>query len=151
MGIRLIVKGEGELGVWHEHWVRIRRWQVRLIRMCDGLPHGLARADAIDEVLAFFLICYHFRDALIRSGHSQEPEVDGYIASSDALAVCRELAVGAKRITAAPMRPLGPSGQHYCEPVRGEQWLVETDAGPQDIFELAVSCMDAWRIYLPRH
>lgn len=118
--------------------------------MCDGLPNGLTREDAIDDVLASFLTSYHFRDALIRCGHSQPTEVDAYIESTDALALCRELAVGGKRITAAPMPPLGPSGQHYCEPVPGEQWLVETEAGPKDIFDLAVECKDAWWTYLWR-
>jgi hypothetical protein len=146
----VMVKAQSELGVWQEHWVRIRRWQTRLIRMCDGLPDGLTREDALDDVLAFFLICYHFRDALIRSGDCHETEIDAYIESTDVLALCRDLAVAGKRMTAAPMPMLGPSGQHYCEPVPGEQWLVETDAGPKDIFDLAVECHDAWWTYLGR-
>jgi hypothetical protein len=145
-----MVRAAGERGEWQEHWARIRRWQIRWIRMCDGLPNGLTREYAIDDLLASFHTLYHFRDALIHSGHSQASEVDAYIESIDALALCRDLAVGAKRITAAPMPPLGPSGQHYCEPVPGEQWLVETDAGPWDIFDLVVECKDAWWSYLWR-
>jgi hypothetical protein len=72
----LMVKARGKIGEWLEHWARIRRGQNKLIRMCDGLQNGLTREDAIDDVLAFFLFCYHFRDALIRDGHSQETEID---------------------------------------------------------------------------
>jgi hypothetical protein len=123
-----------------EHWRRLRRWQTRLIRTCDGIPRGLSREEAIDEVLAFFLLCYHLRDSLIRSGRSQAIDLDAFIDSSGALALCRDLTVGIKTITSAPLPPLGPSGQHYCEPVPAEQWLVAAVARSKDIFDLAVEC-----------
>ena len=131
-----------------EHWIRIRRWQTKLISMCDGIPAGLSREEAVDEVLTFFVLCNDLSDSLIRSGRSQSTEVKAFVDSNPSLALCRDLAVGIKHITSAAMPHVGPSGQQHCEPVPGEQWLVDTDGGSKGVFDLAVECMDAWRSYL---
>jgi hypothetical protein len=156
-----LVKARVELGGWEEHWERVRRWHVRLKRICNGLPKGVAREDAIDEVLAFFPTCYHLRDSLIQSGHKPQAEVDAFIRKNDALALCRDLATAVKHFEIThPYRPtrtatttaeplIVRSGMRTpCEPAPGEQWSVETDAGRKDMFELADECVEAWRTYL---
>jgi hypothetical protein len=151
-----------ELGDWNEHWQRVLRWEARLNRICHGLPPGITRADAIDEVLAFFPTCYHLRDSLIRSAHLAEKQVDGFIMSNDPLALCRDLATAVKHFEVRqPYRPTTYATTSHmqvvhhglrppCEPVPGENWSVVTDAGHKDMFALANECVDAWRGYLER-
>ena len=150
-----------DLGDWRDHWHRVLRWQARLRRICNGVPPGMTRAEAIDDVLAFFPTCYHLRDALIQSKYKTEREVDALIKSNDALALCRDLATAVKHFEVRqPYRPMQyatttamplavQSGRPQpCEPVPGENWSVVTDAGSKDMFVLADECVEAWRVYL---
>ncbi len=121
----------------------------------------MTREDAVDDVLAFFPTCYHLRDSLIQSRKKTEREVDAFIRSNDALALCRDLATAVKHFEVRqPYRPtrfatttavplVVQSGRPPpCEPVPGENWSVLTDAGHKDMFALADECVEAWRSYL---
>jgi hypothetical protein len=155
-----MVRARVELGGWEEHWNRVLRWHARLNRICNGIPGGLTRNDAVDEVLVFFPTCYHLRDSLIRSGRNSEAEVDTFILSNDALALCRDVAIAVKHfeiskpyiqtnyMTTTHISQVVVSGLNACEPVPGERWQIETDAGRKDMFELADECLAAWRTFL---
>jgi hypothetical protein len=140
-----MAKARVNLGGWEDHWKRVLRWHARLKRICNGIPQGLTREDAIDEVLVFFPTCYHLCDSLIRSGHSTEQAVEKFIRSNDALALCRDMAIAVKHfeiskpyiqtnyVTTTHMPPPMFIGPTRCEPVPGQQWQIETDAGRKDI------------------
>jgi len=148
------------LGGWLDHWSRVGRWHARLEDMCSGLPPGRRPHEAVDDVLAFFVFCYHLRDARVSVGDSED-QVDAFIKSNGALALCRDLATATKHfevrkpyvptqhlMTAAMQTVLRSGKPQPCEPVPGERWVVRTDGGDKDLFELADECIEAWRTYL---
>lgn len=148
-----------DLGDWQEQWKRVLRWHGRITVVGDGITNGLRREDVVDTVLAFFPICYHFGDALVRSGVKTEGEVRNFVKASDALSLCRDLTIAVKHFEITqPYRPIrsltttaDPQvfGGTHRRSVFGEHWSVKTDAGSTDMFELADECVAAWRAYLP--
>lgn len=137
------------------------RWHARVTVVGDGIPSGLGRDDVVDTVLAFFPICYHLSDALVRSGVKTDAEVTAFIKSNDALSLCHDLCIAVKHFEVSkPYRPTQSltttaesqvyvSGGGRRRTVFGEFWSVKTDAGSKDMFDLADECVTAWRSYLP--
>jgi len=130
--------------------------------MCRGIPPGRRPHEAVDDLLAFFVFCYHLRDARVRLG-DPESQVDAFIKGNPALALCRDLATATKHLevskpyvttqhlmTAAIQTVLVSGEPQPCEPVPGERWVVRTDSGDKDLFELADECIEAWRDYISR-
>jgi hypothetical protein len=153
-------KASVNLGGWLDHWSRVGRWHARLQDMCRGIPFGRSPHEAVDDVLAFYVFCYHLCDALVREGHD-EAKIEAYIRGSKALALCRDLATAVKHLevrkpyvptqhlmTAAIQTVLLSGKSQPCEPLPGERWVVRTDSGDKDLFELADECIEAWRAYL---
>ena len=78
------------------------RGQKRLAATARGIPVGTSKEEALDEVFAFFMSCYHLRDWVIGSGLKTEADVDGYIRSNNDLALCRDMCTGLKHDRAEP-------------------------------------------------
>jgi len=124
----------------------------------------LYQAFALDLIYAFFMNCYHLRDWLIKSGHSERVVVDVYIRNSDALRWCRDICNGMKHYRLDPDKT--PTYESWTtatvsavyidsmpvkpEPIVGKHWVfVDPASGAQrDMFELADACIRDWAAFL---
>lgn len=50
---------------WQDQRNRVGRWHTRLSAIGRGMPVGME--EALDDVFAFFMNCYHMRDWVIGS------------------------------------------------------------------------------------
>jgi len=120
----------------------------------------MTKDEALDDVFAFFMNCYHLRDWLINSGFKPEAEVDAYLRADPNLALCRDVCTGLKHFHADPKRALVDSSWSTAtisvasnlpmrrEPIPGEHWVITTDKGEVDMFDLADRCVAAWDRFL---
>src|SRR4030088_2954341 len=53
---------------WSDQRNRIGRWHKRLSALGRGVPTGMSKEEALDDLFAFFMNCYHLRDWVIGSG-----------------------------------------------------------------------------------
>jgi hypothetical protein len=63
---------------WQDQRSRVGRWHKRVSAIGRGIPTDMSKADALDDVFAFFMNCYHLRDWVIGSGFKAEADVDAY-------------------------------------------------------------------------
>src|SRR5713101_4770543 len=146
---------------WQDHRNRVGRWHKRLSTIGRGVPPAMSKDEALDDVFAFFMNCYHLRDWVIGSGFKAEADVDAYIRGNDDLALCRDICTGLKHFRAEPKRALFDSSWSTAtvtvaafperrEPIAGEYWVITTDRGRVDMFDLADRCVAAWDSFLAR-
>jgi len=120
-----------------------------------GIPVGTTKDEALDDVFAFFMNCYHLRDWVIASGFKSGAEVDRYIRGNNDLALCRDICTGLKHYRAKSKRALFDSTWSTAtvtmtafperrEPIPGEYWVITTERGDVDMFDLADRCVAAW-------
>jgi hypothetical protein len=144
---------------WQDQRNRVGRWQKRLAAIGRGIPVGTSKEEALDDVFAFFMNCYHLRDWVVGSGFKSEADVDNYIRGNNDLALCRDICTGLKHFRAEPKRALFDSSWSTAtvtlaafperrEPIPGEYWVITTDRGEVDMFDLADRCVAAWDAFL---
>ncbi len=141
---------------WQDQRNRIGRWHKRVSAIGRGIPVGMSKDEALDDVFAFFMNCYHQRDWIIGSGFKSPAEVDEYVRNTDVLALCRDICAGLKHFRAEPTRAYIDSSWSTAtitvsstvparrEPIPGEYWVITTDRGNVDTFDLADRCVAAW-------
>ncbi|MGE5372267.1 MAG: hypothetical protein ACM3QZ_09790 [Solirubrobacterales bacterium] len=79
---------------WKRQYERIRRWYNRV----NGIRLSSEYLVLQDDLLAFFMNCYHLRDWLIHGSPIDEKAVDEYINRNNYLSACRQLANGTKHL-----------------------------------------------------
>ena len=146
---------------WQDQRTRVGRWHKRLAAIRRGIPPDMSQAEALDDVYAFFMNCYHMRDWIIKSGFRQQAAVDAFIGGDLALSLCRDICNGLKHFrirangaysaadwsTASMVTYYFPGGIPD-EPVANEQWVFTTRTENIDMFELADACLAAWDRFL---
>ena len=144
---------------WQDHRNRVGRWHKRLSTIGRGVPPAMSKDEALDDVFAFFMNCYHLRDWVIGSGFKAEADVDAYIRGNDDLALCRDICTGLKHFRAEPKRALFDSSWSTAtgtvamlpsrrEPIPGEHWVITANRGDMDMFDLGDRCVAAWDAFL---
>lgn len=146
---------------WQDQRNRVGRWHKRLSAIGRGVSSTMSKDEALDDVFAFFMNCYHLRDWIIGSGFKSELEVDNYIRSNSDLSLCRDVCVGLKHFRAERKRALFDSSWSTAtvsvsytslparlEPIPSEHWVITTDRGDVDMFDLADRCVAAWDRFL---
>lgn len=145
---------------WQDQRNRVGRWHKRLGAIGRGIPVGISKGEAIDDVFAFFMNCYHLRDWVIGSGFRSKADVDRYIRENLDLALCRDICTGLKHFRAESARAYVDSSWSTAtitvsstvlarrEPLPGEYWVITTDHGNVDMFDLADRCVAAWDSFL---
>ena len=147
---------------WRDQWERVKRWHRRLerIRAAPPLKGAPEEPQALDEVFAFFMNCYHLADWLANDHDNPHPEVWPFVEGSEPLRLCRDVCNGlkhyrldpAKRTTHNPnwtttaiSEPVVITGQgsRLVGP-RPPRWVFLTDQGERDMFAVADECMEAW-------
>jgi hypothetical protein len=155
---------------WEEQWKRVLRWYERF-RLIDG---GAEQTNPIesyeDDVLAFFMNCYHFKDWLKNDPATgvKSPEVEAFVNRSPNLTLCGGLATGSKhlsisdprfdpdtkiskRITSfAPTVTVGPPGTPVeAPPTRiAVIYGIKASGVTHDAFIVATRCVEEWDAFL---
>jgi hypothetical protein len=149
-----------------EQLSRAKRYLDRIERLYAGVFSSLGHDEEayFDDVLSFFIHCYHVRDwALHQEGSAvQRREIDAFIDDNEPLRICADLANGSKhcKLTRLPRSGHQPSitdpQTHYST------WYVGTGGGEVlqssyrvmsngrsiDVRQLAQECIALWELFL---
>jgi hypothetical protein len=145
-----------------DQWERVQRWHARLARIRAALPRrGPEKQIALDDVFAFFMNCYHLADWIAQDGEKPRHEVEALIKQSEPMRLCRDVCNGLKHYRLDPGRHsenpnwttttmitfrTGPVPPEPSEITPG--WVIVTEAGGRDMFDLADACVAEWRRFL---
>jgi hypothetical protein len=155
---------------WQDQHERVGRWHKRLTAIRRGIRPDMSQAEALDDVYAFFMNCYHLRDWIINSGFRKKEDVDAFIAATPELQLCADICNGLKHFRLDPKRALSaptwstasevtfsfPPGVSSFIPgvadqpasISGPRWAFTTDGAAIGMFELADKCVGAWDRFL---
>src|SRR5260370_12690727 len=143
---------------WQDQRARVGRWHKRLTSLSYGIPTDVHKAEALDDVYAFFMNCYHLRDWIIQSEFRDRADVDAFIDGNLALSLCRDICNGMKHFRIDPARassapnwstattfqsvvsgstPAVPVPAPGREPIPDERWDITTGTDNIDMFALA--------------
>jgi hypothetical protein len=142
---------------WQDQHERVSRWHKRLSAIRRGIPTDMSQAEALDEIYAFFMNCYHLRDWIINSEFKLPADVDAFIRGNPDMALCRDICTGLKHFrirakgaysaanwsTASMVTYFFPGGMPD-EPIASEHWVFTTGETSVDMFDLADRCVAAW-------
>ena len=141
---------------------RTRRYLQRLRDIYAGVFNdGNTKQFYEDDVLSFFMHCYHVRDWLIHAEVAPVParQVDEFISRSTCLKLCADICNGVKhcKLTKPPRSGGQPdfSGKKY----KSSLWLpggellqanftIQTAAGVVDALALAEECVQSWSDFI---
>jgi hypothetical protein len=155
-------------GGWRGHYARVLRWHVRLTAFCETayLHDTLADTD-FDDMLAFFVTCYHLADWLESDGAVPNKVADHYVRETLPLMVCRDICNGSKHAALTRQRSLREFAFHrqYRAPfVVAFAWEEPGYENPlaapgyehvrTEMFgvqQLADDCLTAWRAFFSAH
>lgn len=142
-----------------EQYERVKRWYTRLKNVTDGREHNLPSDYYQDEVLAFFINCYHLKDWIIndKSAKVSSKEVEDFVNKSEFLRVCGDVCNGSKHLTLTTSRSdkntrLG--GRNFflslgeAIPVFRAKYKILSGNKEHDAFSLATSCIEDWERFL---
>ena len=151
-----------------EQFERTKRYIVRMEAIYAGLfsSSGHDKEAYDDDVVSFFIHCYHIRDWIIhlnRLGITAR-EVDSYINSHRALRICADLANGSKHCKLT--RSLRTDSQPHISGTERQTstWLSGSGGGEVmkckytilsstefiDALELARECVQLWESYISK-
>lgn len=150
-----------------EQLERARRYLLRMRAIYSGVwsdSHG--RQECEDDVLSFFVHCYHIKDWIVRLNKLgiTHRQVDSFIDSKECLSICTDLCNGTKHCTLTrPTRTGGQprvAGKQYTSSVwltgsgGGEiiqgKYSIVTSTGIVDALDLAEECMQCWSEYIDK-
>ena len=145
---------------YREQYDRMKRWYERFVTLDERRPHNVPSDNYLDEIYAFFMNCYHFKDWIKNDGTiatTVQQAVEDHINSTRPLKLCADIANSLKHLRLTSSR----SGE---SPAFGKKKLglalsaapttislkyeVNTTTGPIDAFQLATDCIDAWDAFL---
>jgi len=144
---------------------RAERYLQRVREIYQGIfsvSHDKARYE--DDLLSFFMHCYHIRDWIIHLNKVgvTAKQVDEFIARHEALNICADLCNGSKhcRLTRSPRSGSQPhvttkayrsanwhAGSGGGDVIRGKYGIL-TKSGIIDALLLAEQCMALWRKFV---
>ena len=142
-----------------EQFDRVKRWYQRFVKINEGRLHDKSSDNYQDEVLAFFLNCYHLKDWIKhdKSVGAAATKVEDFINANEDLKICADICNSIKHLELTTSR----SGQ---DPKFGQRkfnlrvgsppttisvrYTIDTSSGPIDAFELATKCLQAWESFI---
>lgn len=148
-----------------EQLIRTQRYLQRLRDIYAGVFNdGNTKQGYEDDVLSFFMHCYHVRDWLIHADIApvRACKVDEYISRSACLMLSADICNGVKhcKLTKKPRSGTQPifSGKEY----RSSLWLagasggellqakysIQTATGVLDVLDLAEECVQSWSEFI---
>jgi hypothetical protein len=148
-----------------EQFDRAYRYLTRMRSIYEGgHADSYSRQYFEDDVLSFFVHCYHIKDWIVRLNRIgvTHKQVEDFIDSKECLKICADLCNGAKHctLTKPPRTGRQPhvSGKQYRssfwlsgagggEILRGKYSIV-TATGVVDALYLAEECMRCWSTFI---
>lgn len=137
----------------------VKRYLERIEAIYVGVPllPSSNKEYYDDDVISFFIHCYHIRDWIIHLNKLgiSPTEVDGYINNNRALSVCADLANGSKhcRLTRATRTEDQPhvSGRERYTSTYGDEvsimkckYRIMSNKQTLDALALAKECVSLW-------
>lgn len=148
-----------------EQLERARRYLMRMRSIYAGVfAQDHSRHDYEDDVLSFFMHCYHVRDWIVRLNRVgvTAKDVDQFIDGNPCLRICTDLCNGAKHCRLS--RPARSGSQPHLtgKQYSASTWLtgsgggevlqarytIVTSQGTIDALALAEECIQCWQAYV---
>ncbi|QJQ20758.1 hypothetical protein HG549_12750 [Pseudomonas sp. SK] len=143
---------------------RAKRYLGKIERFYSGVISSACHdEDAyLDDMLSFFIHCYHVRDWAIHGAALHSREIDAFINSHESLKICTDLANGSKhcKLTRAPRTGCQPSianggveySTWYARDGGGEglkcSYVVMSKGVAMDALQLGRDCIALWDQFL---
>lgn len=149
-----------------EQFERAKRYLSRIEKIYEGIfsSSGHDKHTYDDDVISFFIHCYHIRDWIIHLNvlGITSVEIDEYINQNHALMVCADLANGSKhcKLTRSLRTKRQPhitgkerhTSTWYTGSGGGEvmkcKYTVLSGEEFLDAFELAKECVTLWEVFI---
>ena len=143
-----------------EQYERVKRWYEKLKIINEGGELKLPNTDYYeDEMLAFFINCYHLKDWIMNDPISKvEPKlIEDFITNSKYLSICADICNGTKHLTLNNSRTgksMKIGGRDFSLTLRGikqtfsAKYKIISGDRKYDAFELATKCIEDWDQFL---
>ncbi len=141
---------------------RVFRWYDRFKEINGGTQKDASFEGQFDDVLAFFMSCYHLKDWIkndISNTHLNRV-VEDYIDQNDCLKLCADICNGAKHLDLTHSR-FGEETSMRTEvhldlfqpnPPVIRKWYIKSDSGQEfDAFDVATQCVKRWVDFFNQH
>lgn len=142
---------------------RANRYLQRIREMYKGILHPRQDRDYYnDDVLSFFVHCYHIRDWILELSKIEitRREVDKFINTHEPLKICADLSNGSKHCTLKRMRT-EKQPHIVSRELKASTWITGSSGGEvlkckfkiltangfYDALELAEECIKLWEIF----
>lgn len=140
---------------YREQYERVERWYQRLKSITDGRKHTQPSDYYQDEVLAFFINCYHLKDWIINDNSAKvsAQEVKDFVNQSEYLRVCGDICNGSKHLRIdfpKSNKNTRIKGRNFSLslgevlPVFQAKYKIISGRKEYDAFELATKCLEEW-------
>lgn len=144
-----------------EQYERVKRWYERLRLVNEGKEFKLPSDYYQDEVLAFFINCYHLKDWIKNDPASKglRRGVEEFVSKSEALGVCGDVCNGSKHLVITKGRISSNTkigGRNFflalgeSLPIFRARYKIISGDKEYDAFDLATRCMEEWRMFLDK-
>jgi hypothetical protein len=141
---------------------RVIRWYYRFQQINEGRQTGASFEGQYDDMLAFFMNCYHLKDWIKNdiSDTSLNAAVEDYINQNACLKLCADICNGAKHLNLTHSRfGEGTSIRtevHLDESLENppviRKWYITSDSGQIfDSFDIATQCVQKWVEFFNQH
>ena len=157
-----------------DQYQRVLRWYERFRNINDGRQVGAQFECQYDEMLAFFMNCYHLKDWIKRDFELEKnhhdyiefnqvrDEIERFISDNECLALCADLCNGAKHCSVDEKRhrfiePTLVRSVVYVDEKEPDKyvkrgWMLISESGKEyDAFDLATQCVKKWKEFLDNH
>jgi hypothetical protein len=144
---------------YQKYFFGLERWYERVRSVVEGRVHGHSSDYYEDELSAFFLYCYHFKDWL-KNGSDRDlfSDVESFFHESVEMCVCADYALGIKHLvvttpkkdaqTAISRRDISLALGGDSSPKIQISWKIKSGNDIYDAFEVATICMKKWEEYM---
>lgn len=148
-----------------EQLERAKRYLARMESIYVGIFSSVGHDSEAydDDVISFFIHCYHVRDWIIHLSNTiNTQQVDSYINDHKALRICADLANGSKHCKLTRSLRSGNQPNIVGKERHTTTWLTGNSAGEVmkckytvlsnsisvDALELARECIQLWELYM---
>lgn len=143
--------------MYEEQVQRLERWFERFAEFKEGTLDKPSSDYYMDIVHAFFQNCHHLKDWINNDPGVEiaKETVEEWISSKVELKICADICNSTKHLKLNNVRSgttptIGKAHYtfHTHEGTTSLTFTVDTASGPEDAFELATRCMEAWRQFI---
>lgn len=143
---------------------RASRYLNRIRAMYKGIfsSTGHDPLSYEDDLISFFIHCYHIKDWVVQSGEIEKRVAEEFINTQKALKICADICNGSKHFKVIRSLRSGAQPKLAYKKLSYSTWLTGSGGGEVlqvgfvvssngleiDALELAENCMDTWCAFL---